>query len=87
MELSGENKKQLFIPRGFAHGFSVLEDNTIFSYKCDNFYNKESEGGISYMDTSLGIDWQIPAERMLCSEKDKLNPLMRDAQHNFVYTG
>jgi dTDP-4-dehydrorhamnose 3,5-epimerase len=86
LELSGENKKQLFIPRGFAHGFSVLEDNTIFSYKCDNFYNKESEGGISYMDPSLQIDWQIPADKILFSEKDMLNPLMKDAKHNFIYT-
>lgn len=87
MELSGENKKQLFIPRGFAHGFSVLEDNTIFSYKCDNFYNKESEGGISYMDSSLQIDWQIPDGKILFSDKDMLNPLMKDAKHNFTYAG
>ena len=86
LELSGENKKQLFIPRGFAHGFSVLEDNTIFSYKCDNFYHKESEGGISYMDPALRIDWQIPTDKMVFSEKDMLNPLMKDAKHNFTYT-
>jgi dTDP-4-dehydrorhamnose 3,5-epimerase len=83
--LSGENKKQLFIPRGFAHGFSVLEDHTIFSYKCDNFYNKGSEGGILFTDPSLGIDWQVPADKMLISGKDMLNPLLKDSINNFEY--
>lgn len=86
MELSGENKKQLFIPRGFAHGFSVLEDNTIFSYKCDNFYNKQSEGGIYFDDPALGIDWQIPKGKMIVSEKDMHNPPMTAANYNFTYT-
>ena len=72
--LSGENKKQLFVPRGFAHGYSVLEDNTIFAYKCDNFYNKESEGGIIYNDSSLNIDWMLKEEEIELSEKDKLLP-------------
>lgn len=70
--LSGNNKQQLFVPRGFAHGYSVLEDNTIFSYKCDNSYNKESEGGLFYADKKLNIDWQIPTEKMIVSEKDLL---------------
>ena len=83
--LSGENKKQLFIPRGFAHGFSVLEDNTIFSYKCDNFYSKESEGGILFTDPALGIDWQVPAEKMLVSDKDFHNPLLKDSSNNFEF--
>ena len=83
--LSGENKKQLFIPRGFAHGFSVLEDNTIFSYKCDNFYSKESEGGILFTDPSLGIDWQVPAHKMLVSDKDHHNPLLKDSINNFEF--
>ena len=83
--LSGENKKQLFIPRGFAHGFSVLEDNTIFSYKCDNFYNKESEGGILFTDPSLGIDWQVPADKMLVSDKDLNNPVLKDSINNFEF--
>ena len=83
--LTGENKKQLFIPRGFAHGFSVLEDNTIFSYKCDNFYNKASEGGILFTDPALEIDWQVPAEKMLVSDKDRLNPLLKDSINNFEY--
>lgn len=70
LELSEENKKQLFIPRGFAHGFIVLSDAAIFSYKCDNFYNKESEGGIIYNDASLNIDWQLNKEGFIISEKD-----------------
>jgi dTDP-4-dehydrorhamnose 3,5-epimerase len=85
--LTGENKKQLFVPRGFAHGFSVLEDNTIFSYKCDNFYDKDSEGGISFFDPSLSIDWRVPAEKMLISDKDKHNPLFADCINNFEYKG
>jgi len=83
--LSGENKKQLFIPRGFAHGFSVLEDNTIFAYKCDNFYNRQSEGGILFTDPALAIDWQVPTGKMLVSEKDGLNPLLRDCHNNFEF--
>ena len=72
--LSGENKKQLFIPRGFAHGFLVLQDNTIFSYKCDNFYNKESESGIIYNDATLNIDWGFPEDKLIISDKDKKLP-------------
>ena len=68
--LDGVENKQLFVPRGFAHGFLVLEDNTIFSYKCDNLYNKESEGGIIYNDDSLSIDWGFPKEELILSEKD-----------------
>ena len=85
--LSGENKRQLFIPRGFAHGFSVLQNDTVFSYKCDNFYNKESEGGILLSDPVLAIDWRIPADQMLVSEKDKNNPLLKDCRNNFEYKG
>ncbi len=69
--LSGDNKKQLFVPRGFAHGFVVLEDNTVFSYKCDNYYNKAAEGGIIYNDSTLNIDWQLKPEELILSEKDK----------------
>jgi dTDP-4-dehydrorhamnose 3,5-epimerase len=72
VELSAENNLQLFIPRGFAHGYSVLEDNTIFFYKCDNFYNKESEGGIFYADPKLNINWQLNEDEIILSEKDKL---------------
>ena len=74
IELSEENKKQLFIPRGFAHGFLVLEDDTIFSYKCDNFYNKSSEAGIIYNDSTLNIDWNFPERELIISEKDKALP-------------
>lgn len=76
IELSEENKMQLYIPKGFAHGFSVLEDDTIFSYKCDNYYNKESEGGVIYNDSSLNIDWNLDKEEILLSEKDKKLPKM-----------
>jgi dTDP-4-dehydrorhamnose 3,5-epimerase len=68
--LSEENKKQLFVPRGFAHGFSVLENNTIFAYKCDAFYNKESERGIIYNDATLALDWHLSNTEMIISEKD-----------------
>lgn len=74
IELTGENKKQLYIPRGFAHGFVVLEDHTIFSYKCDNFYNKASESGIIYNDSILNINWGLPNEQLIISEKDKRLP-------------
>ena len=77
IELSGINKTQLFIPRGFAHGFIVLENDTIFSYKCDNFYNKESEGGIIYNDETLEIDWLFPESEMIISEKDKELPTFK----------
>ena len=69
--LSEENKKQLFIPRGFAHGFVVLEDHTIFSYKCDNYYDKASESGILFNDKTLNINWGVPEDQFIISEKDK----------------
>jgi len=79
IELSGENQTQLFVPRGFAHGYSVLENGSVFFYKCDNFYNKESEGGVYFGCKNLSIDWQVPAEKMILSEKDKcLPPLIFD---------
>lgn len=78
--LSEENKTQLFVPRGFAHGFIVLEDETIFSYKCDNFYNKESEGGIIYNDEALNIDWNLNEEAFIISEKDLLLPKLENAR-------
>lgn len=71
VELSAENKKQLFIPRGFLHGFSVLSDNATFFYKCDNWYNKASENGVNPLDVDLAIDWQIPLDEMILSEKDQ----------------
>lgn len=78
VELTETNKKQLFIPRGFAHGFVVLSDTAIFSYKCDNFYNKESEGGIIYNDPTLSIDWQLPEDSLIVSEKDLALPKFSD---------
>ncbi|WP_136482802.1 dTDP-4-dehydrorhamnose 3,5-epimerase [Cognatitamlana onchidii] len=74
VELSEENKRQLFIPRGFAHGFVVLSNTARFSYKCDNYYNKESEGGVLYSDKSLNIDWKLPDEQLIVSEKDLILP-------------
>ncbi len=75
--LDAETHQQLFVPRGFAHGFVVLEDDTIFSYKCDNFYNKASESGIIYNDESLNIDWGFPEDKLIISEKDKNLPGFR----------
>jgi len=78
--LSGENQRQFFIPRGFAHGFLVLSNTATFFYKCDNFYNKESEGGLLYNDPSVGIDWGFPSQEMIISEKDKIQPLLQNAK-------
>ena len=78
--LSTENQKQLFIPRGFAHGFLVLSDTATFFYKCDNFYNKESEGGMLYNDPMVNIDWNFPKEELLISEKDLVLPTLEKAK-------
>ncbi len=78
IELSGENKRQLFIPRGFAHGFAVLSDEVVFQYKCDRYYVPHSEGGILWNDPALGIDWKLPAEDVILSEKDKKNVLLNE---------
>ncbi len=83
VELSAENKKQLFIPRGFAHGFSVLSRTAVFSYKCDNYYNPEAERGIVFNDPDLKIDWRIPESEAIVSEKDLKNSLFRNAESNF----
>ncbi|WP_299212974.1 dTDP-4-dehydrorhamnose 3,5-epimerase [uncultured Aquimarina sp.] len=80
VELSEENKKQLFIPRGFGHGFVVLSDTATFFYKCDNFYNKEAEGGIIFNDTSLNIDWKLPEDQLKVSDKDKVLPSFENAE-------
>lgn len=76
VELSGENNLQLFVPRGFAHGYSVLEDQTVFAYKCDNYYDKASEGGVFYADPSLQIDWKLPSSDILLSDKDRELPCL-----------
>ncbi len=80
VELSAENHRQFFIPRGFAHGFSVLSEKAIFTYKCDNLYHPEADGGILLTDKSLGIDWQVPVEAMILSDKDKKHPLLADVE-------
>ena len=78
VELSEENRRQLFIPRGFLHGFSVLSEEAIFAYKCDNLYCKEAEFGIRYNDEDIGVDWKIPADKVITSEKDKLANKLKD---------
>ena len=84
IELSAENKRQLFVPTGFAHGFSVLSQSAVVLYKCDQFYHKESEGGILYNDPSLKIDWQVPAEKVLISDKDKVLPPLAECKNTFT---
>ena len=78
VELSEDNHRQMFIPRGFAHGFSVLSDEVIFQYKCDNFYAPQSEGAVAWDDPDLGIDWGIPADKALLSDKDRRHPRLKD---------
>ena len=78
VELSAENRLQFYIPRGFAHGFSVLSPTAVFAYKCDNFYNKESEGGIIWNDTELNIDWKLPMSDIILSEKDKVQKTFQE---------
>ena len=85
VELSEDNHRQLFIPRGFAHGFAVLSEEVIFQYKCDNLYAPQSEGAIAWDDPDLGIDWQLPAEAVLLSAKDAAHPRLKDAQELFDY--
>lgn len=86
VELTGENHRQLFIPKGFAHGFSVLSDEVLFQYKCDNFYAPQSEGGIAWNDPALQIDWRIPTDKIILSEKDTKHPLLEDYNSDFVYS-
>ena len=83
-ELSEENKRQFFIPQGFAHGFVTLSDEAVFQYKCDNYYAPQSEGSLLWNDPALGIDWKIPAEKIILSEKDKVSPLLRELEEIFV---
>ncbi|MBS1757792.1 MAG: dTDP-4-dehydrorhamnose 3,5-epimerase [Bacteroidetes bacterium] len=86
IELSAQNKLQLLIPKGFAHGYSVLSPTCEVFYKCDEFYNKSAEAGIMYNDASLAIDWKIPAEQQIISDKDLLHPGLKDCKNNFIYT-
>lgn len=83
IELTAENKKQLLIPQGFAHGFSVLSDTAVVMYKCDALYSKESEGGIIYNDAELAIDWQLPADAAIVSDKDLILPSFKECKNNF----
>lgn len=78
IELSDINHRQLFIPRGFAHGFSVLSEDAVFQYKCDNYYNPQFERGVLWNDPDIGIDWQLPTSDIILSEKDKKHPLLKD---------
>lgn len=83
VELTEDNHRQFFVPRGFAHGFAVLSDTAIFQYKCDNFYAPQADGGISILDDSLGIDWRIPTDKAILSEKDTKHPLLKDFDSPF----
>ena len=83
VELTEDNHRQFFVPRGFAHGFAVLSDTAIFQYKCDDFYHPEADGGISIQDPSLGIDWRIPAEKAILSEKDTKHPTLAEFDSPF----
>ena len=85
VELSEDNHRQFFVPWGFAHGFAVLSDTAVFQYKCDNFYAPQADGGISIKDESLGIDWKIPTDMAILSEKDTLHSCLKDFDSPFSY--
>ena len=85
VELTGENKRQFFVPRGFAHGFSVLSGEAVFQYKCDNFYAPQSEGAIAWDDPDIGIDWRLAPEEVLLSPKDSAHPRLKEAPELFDY--
>ena len=85
VELTEDNHRQVFIPKGFAHGFSVLSETAVFQYKCDEFYHPESEGGISLQDETLNINWRIPTDKALLSEKDIKQPLLQSLTTPFTY--
>lgn len=85
VELTEENHRQFFIPKGFAHGFSVLSEEVVFQYKCDNFYAPQYEGALAWDDKELCIDWRIPESKVVLSEKDKMHPQLKDAEYVFDY--
>ncbi len=87
LELSAENKKQLLVPKGFAHGYSVISEAAEVLYKCDEFYNKQSEGGLRFNDPKLNIDWQIPADKAIVAEKDLLHPNLDNHLNNYIFEG
>lgn len=84
-EINDDNKLQLLIPRGFAHGFAVLSEKAVFQYKCDNLYNPEAERGICFNDPDLNIDWKVPVDKAIVSPKDRILPAIEQAEKNFVY--
>ena len=85
VELTEDNHRQVFIPKGCAHGFTVLSETAVFQYKCDNFYAPQADGGISILDESLGIDWRIPTDKAVLSDKDTMRPLLKDFETPFTY--
>jgi dTDP-4-dehydrorhamnose 3,5-epimerase len=85
VELSGDNHRQFFIPRGFAHGFCVLSEEAIFQYKCDNYYAPQSEGAVRWDDPDLAIDWKMPAEDILLSDKDRMHPGLNELEDIFFF--
>ena len=84
VELTEENHRQIFIPKGFAHGFAVLSETAVFQYKCDEFYHPEADGGINILDETLNIDWRIPTDKAILSEKDTKHPLLKDFVSPFI---
>ncbi len=87
IELSAQNKKQLLVPKGFAHGYSVLSETAEVFYKCDEFYHKEAEGAVSISDPYLNIDWRVPREKMILSDKDLASPPFETSKHDFLFEG
>ena len=85
IELSATNKKQLLVPKGFAHGYSVISETAEVFYKCDEFYHKECEGGVMYNDPALNINWQVPLDKAIISEKDTTHPLLQHCSNNFIF--
>ena len=86
VELSADNHRQFFIPKGFAHGFAVLSEEAVFQYKCDSLYAPQSEGAIAWDDPDLGIDWKVPSDKVILSAKDKVHPRLKDAEEIFDYS-
>ena len=86
VELSEDNHRQFFVPRGFAHGFVVLSEEAVFQYKCDNYYAPQSEGAVAWDDPDLAIDWKVPSDKVILSEKDKKHPILKDAPEIFDYS-
>lgn len=86
VELSEDNHRQFFVPRGFAHGFAVLSEEAVFQYKCDNYYAPQSEGAVAWDDPDLAIDWRVPSDKVILSEKDRNHPMLKDAPEIFDYS-